>query len=701
MSYCFSTQCPQPQNSLGSTVCQACGSALLLQGQYRGLYKLSGGGMSYTFLGVDEVAGDHHPCIIKQFSPQFQTQISTEKALELFHLEAVRLKDLGNHHQIPQFFSNFEQNNYFYLVEEFIPGKTLTQELEDKGYFDEDQIREALENLLEVLQFIHQNHVIHRDIKPDNIIRRETDNQLVLVDFGIAKYSPNLGQPLTGTITGTIGYAPLEQIRGGKVYPASDLYSLGVTCIQLLTHVPPNELFDPFSGELIWRSHLRTIGISISEALDKILDKLIKDIIRERYQSATEVLSDLKTIKTPDQNSSQTTPLQIIINTELEAVKTQFNPHNIVDRPGKSLPENGWHSFPIPSFFHNPSAAPHSPASTLLSSSGQPPNLLTATRPNVTLKNVRKLQGHTETVEAIAIGPKGYILASGGADRTIRLWNLKTGQLLHRFLGHLGTVHTLAMSPNGRRLVSGSLDRTILAWNLHCRTLTDRFFSHSGSPYSHRSGGVQAVSYSPDGRVIASGSADSTIKLWNQRNGELLYRLDEHQDQVLCLTFPYSDCHCMYATEATHPQSSLFASGAADGSIKLWQFGRLSSLYTLKEHSAPVSTLAFSSDCDLLISGSFDTTVKLWNVHTGELLRTLNGHPDAVKAVAISPDGQWLASASQEGTVQLWNLPNPNLWGLPARTLSAYPPVAFTPDSQMLVTGGSSGDLLVWSLEKA
>jgi WD40 repeat protein len=696
MSYCFSPQCPQPQNSLGSTVCQTCGSPLLLQGQYRGLYKLSGGGMSHTFLGVDEAA-NNLSCIIKQFSPQLQTSISVEKALELFHQEAIRLQELGKHDQIPEFFSTFEQHHCFYLVEEFIPGKTLTQELESGSSFDEEQIRAVLQNLLPVLQFIHEHHVIHRDIKPDNIIRRESDSQLVLVDFGIAKYSPNLGQPLTGTITGTIGYAPLEQIRGGKVYPASDLYSLGVTCIQLLTHVPPNELFDPFTGELIWRSLLKASGNTISEALGRILDKLLKDIIRERYQFATEVLFDLQTLNIQDQQTPPVTPLQVIINTELEAAKNRFHPHNIVHFQDNTLPEKEWRSFPIPSFLTPPTYPYFFPTTRVLPGCEHLPNLLTATQSNITLKSVGTLQGHTATVEALAIGPKGYILASGGADQSIRLWNLKTGQLLHRFLGHQGPVQTLSISPNGRRLVSGSLDRTILAWNLHRRALTDRFFSHSGSPYSHCCGAVYGVSYSPDGRVIASASADTTIKLWNQRNGELLYHLNEHQDQVLCLAFPHSKC-CL-SKEELHPQLSLFASGAADGVIKLWQFSRLRSLYTLKGHTAPIYSLVFSPDCHLLISGSDDTTVKLWNVQTGELLRTLNGHQDGVRSVAISPNGQWLASASLDGTVQLWNLPNPNLWGLPARSLWAYPPVTFTPDSQMLITGGETGDLLVWSLE--
>ncbi len=694
MSYCFCPQCPQPQNSLGSAVCQSCKSPLILQGRYRGLRKLSGGAMSQTFFAVDETAANF-PCVIKQFSPQYQTQTTVEKALELFRQEAIRLQDLGKHNQIPEFFDQFQHHHQFYLVEEFIEGQTLTQELETHGYFEEEKIRNVLQDLLSVLQFIHQHNVIHRDIKPDNIIRRKSDQKLVLVDFGIAKYSPNLSQPLTGTLAGTIGYAPLEQIRGGKAYPASDLYSLGMTCIQLLTQMPPNELFDPFTGELIWQSHLKTAGRTISNALNQILNQLIQDLIKDRYFSADAVLSDLNNLEEKSSVVSQPpTSLEVILNTELELEKNRFHPQTVVQDHGKRLRETGWRSFPIPSFINTNS---HSQLLTVIP--GQPLNLLTATQPTITLKRVRQLQGHTAPVEAIAIGPNGYILVSGSADHTIRLWNLNTGQVLHRFLGHQASVQTVAISPNGRRFVSGSLDRTILAWNLYRRALTDRFFSHSGSPYSHRCGAVYTVAYSPDGCIIASGSADHTIKLWNQRNGELLYRLYEHYDPVLCLTFAEAQTQPCFPRKTTHPQSSLFASGSSDGMIKLWRFGNLQSLQTFEGHLGGVCCLALSQKHHLLVSGSFDTTLKLWNVQTGELLRTFNGHQDTVRSVSMSLDGQWLASASVDGMVQLWNLRNSNLWGLPTNTLSAYPPVAFTPDSQQLITGGKAGDILVWSLQ--
>ncbi len=694
MSYCLNPDCKHPKNPDSSQVCQACGSMLLLQGRYRAQKELGTGGMSRTFLGVDEMS-KNTLCIIKQFSSHGHKTLTLKKAIELFHQEAIRLQELGEHDRIPSLFSSFEQQGCLYLVEEFIDGQNLAQELAQQGDFSEVKIQELLLDILPILTFLHDHQIIHRDIKPENIIRRKRDQKLVLVDFGIAKQSQTIFQLQTGTMTGTVGYAPLEQIRGGKAYPASDLYSLGMTCIHLLTQVHPNKLFDSFTGELIWRLYLQQKGKKISSKLDKILEKLLQDLVKNRYLSAQDVIKDLT--ENPLELSSvrqQPSPQEIIVNTEIEAAKMVLNSQNNLRDFSVNFTSEKKSDFPfilpclsvriLPKYYAPFDVIPCSeyPKTTL------------------NLNLTQSLKGHSAPIQALAISPKGYIVASGSMDRSIRLWNLKTGQLLHRFLGHSDTIHTLSISPNGRKLVSGSQDRTILAWNLTTQTMVDRFFSHSGSPYSHRGGGVYSVAYSPDGCIIASASEDKTLKLWNQRNGELLYRLDEHLDRVLCVTFTQIESNSLHLNSHLefHPKSSLFASGSADGLIKIWQFGYLKSLQTLNGHSAAVYTLAFSPDQQLLVSGSGDRTIKLWNFHTGETLNTLKGHEDEILSVAISPDGELLASGSREGTVKLWQISDRHPLGKLLKTLAAYPPVAFTPDSQTLVTGGENGEILVHQL---
>lgn len=250
---------------------------------------LGQGGFGKTFLAVDEDKPSHPPCVIKQFFPQAQGTNTVQKAAELFTQEAVRLDELGEHPQIPDLLAYFTQANQQYLVQEFIDGRDLAQELTNSGTFNEAQVRSLLNNLLPVLQFVHQHRVIHRDIKPENIIRRRSDSQLFLVDFGASKVVTGTALAQTGTAIGSAGYAAPEQSFGKAVF-ASDIYGLGVTCIHLLTGMHPFDLFDPNQNGWVWQTVLNS---PVSDALGRILDKMIASAINQRYQSVAEVLNDL------------------------------------------------------------------------------------------------------------------------------------------------------------------------------------------------------------------------------------------------------------------------------------------------------------------------------------------------------------------------------------------------------------------------
>lgn len=287
--YCLNPNCQHPENQSDALVCHNCGSNLLLEGRYRTIEPIGQGGFGRTFLAVDEVRQSQPYCVIKQFLPQ-QGINKTEKAAELFHQEATRLEALGEHPQIPQMLAYFEQEQQQYLVQEFIDGCNLAQELAEAGAFNENQIRQLLNELLPVLQFVHDRGAIHRDIKPENIVRRRSDRSLVLVDFGAAKYTTQDALGRTGTIIGSAAYVAPEQVRGKAVF-ASDIYSLGVTCIHLLTQVPPFDLFDSSEDAWVWRHYL--CQKLEDDRLGQVLDKMLQSATRQRYQSANEVLKDL------------------------------------------------------------------------------------------------------------------------------------------------------------------------------------------------------------------------------------------------------------------------------------------------------------------------------------------------------------------------------------------------------------------------
>ncbi|MGL4378406.1 MAG: protein kinase domain-containing protein, partial [Microcoleaceae cyanobacterium] len=308
MSQCLNPDCLY-QNLPSYKFCQKCGNKLLLGERYRAVKYISEGGFGRTFKAIDEHRLDTI-CVIKQFLPQQQGSAAIAKATELFKQEAVRLQDLGKHSHIPDLLAFFEQDKRLYLVQEFIDGEDLLKELDQKGKFSEKQIKQLLTELLPLLDFVHKKNVIHRDIKPDNIIRNQ-NGSLVLIDFGVSKQLSGSVLTRMGTVTGTPGYAAPEQMQG-HVFPSSDLYSLAVTCIRLLTGclleekngIWVDELFDPMEMQWVWRQK----QVSISNDLAKVLDKMLSFPVRDRYQSATEVLQALNPVSIPPTQISAPPP---------------------------------------------------------------------------------------------------------------------------------------------------------------------------------------------------------------------------------------------------------------------------------------------------------------------------------------------------------------------------------------------------------
>lgn len=339
MSYCLNPNCPTPQNPSGTNFCYTCGSKLLLKERYRAVKPIGQGGFGRTFLATDEDKPSKPQCVIKQFFPSAQGTSNLQKAAELFNQEAVQLDELGKHPQIPALMAYFTQDNWQYLVQEFIDGSTLAEELIQKGAFNESQIRQLLDDLLNVLQFVHSHQVIHRDIKPENIIRRKSDNKLVLVDFGAAKTTTGAALQKTGTSIGSPEYVAPEQSRGRAVF-SSDIYSLGVTCIYLLTCMSPFDLYDLREDTWVWRQYAKH---PVSNQLGKILDKMLENAINRRYQSVAEVLKDLNAqipsatpikapnptpvkppLQSPPAANTTATSRKGQIESELEEMRSQF-----------------------------------------------------------------------------------------------------------------------------------------------------------------------------------------------------------------------------------------------------------------------------------------------------------------------------------------------------------------------------------------
>jgi WD40 repeat protein len=291
---------------------------------------------------------------------------------------------------------------------------------------------------------------------------------------------------------------------------------------------------------------------------------------------------------------------------------------------------------------------------------------------------VRTLQGHTDMVFALAVAPDGRYVVSGSDDRTLRVWDLATGETTRTLQGHTGCVRDLAVTPDGRYVVSGSDDRTLRVWDLATGETTRTLQGHTDL--------VFAVAVTPDGRYVISGSygRDLTLRVWDLTTGETTKTLQGHADSVQTLTVT--------------PDGRYVVSGSSDNTLRVWDLATGETTRTLQGHADSVHAVAVTPDGRYVVSGSHDRALRVWDLATGETTRTLQGHTASVRALAVTPDGRYVVSGSHDRTLRVWDLAT----GETTKTLEGHASeifaLAVTPDGRYVVSGSSDNTLRVWDL---
>src|SRR5579883_730743 len=279
-----------------------------LVGRYQIISHLGGGGFGETFVAYDTQLPGSPQCVVKKLKPQANDPVSLQTARRLFDTEAQVLFQLGTHEHIPQLLAYFEENEEFYLVQEFIEGHNLSQEIIPGKPLSQEKVLFLLQEILEILKFVHQQKVIHRDVNPHNIIRHKQDSKLFLIDFGAVKQITTqvvnpIGKTKFTVAIGTPGYTPPEQAQGDPKF-SSDIYAVGIIGIQALTGLSPDQFEkDVETNEIIWQNNA-----TVDEDFAKILNKMIYYDFRQRYPSATDALQALKDLKN---SHSQTIALNL------------------------------------------------------------------------------------------------------------------------------------------------------------------------------------------------------------------------------------------------------------------------------------------------------------------------------------------------------------------------------------------------------
>ncbi|MDJ0702987.1 MAG: WD40 repeat domain-containing protein [Leptolyngbyaceae cyanobacterium MO_188.B28] len=285
----------------------------------------------------------------------------------------------------------------------------------------------------------------------------------------------------------------------------------------------------------------------------------------------------------------------------------------------------------------------------------------------------KTLNQHSDSVWSVALSPDGQTLVSSSADKTIKIWQVETGQVLQTLSGHDDTVRAIALSADGRTLASGSGDNTIKLWNIETGQLIRTLAEHPGPVWS--------VAISPDGQTLISGGEDGTLKIWDLQTGDLLRTIPAHLGRVFSV--------------AIAPDGETIATGGIDTTLKLWRLQTGELLSTIAAHSSAVRTVGFSPDGQHLASGSWDTTIKLWNWRNRALIHTLVGHTQRVVTVAFSPNGQTLVSGSLDQTLKLWDVATGEL----RQTLTGHSDwvLAIATDSNRLISSSKDKTIQIWS----
>lgn len=745
MSYCINPKCPKPSDPLNANnrICRQCGAELLIAGRYRATRLLGEGGFAKTF----EVNDRGFTKVLKVL------QLKEPKAIALFQQEALvlqKIKHPGVPRVEPQGYFTVRMRSHptpiHCLVMQKIYGQNLEAWLSDRIMVPIAQTEaiDWLKQLTEILQEVHRLQFFHRDIKPSNIML-QPNGQLALIDFGSVRevtgtYLAKMGVGHRGTVIASKGYAPPEQENGHTV-PQSDFFALGRTFVHLLTGRHPLDFYDPRTDTLQWRQ----AAPKISPVFADFIDYLIERLPGNRPPSAHVILQRLTELETNLQGTSRLSLSLYQWSAKVDRFKKQgiaagailligfvgylevriynYVSGNLTQTTQAETPRSdrilataatevernpGSETAPISSVkpmsfasaFFNPTAKKSSPNNQAFVSENKaiapapnqaipPPIAETLAKENISLS--KTLLGHEQDVQSVAITPDGTEIASGSFDGTIKIWNLKTGELIQTLTGHSDAgeiISSIAISPDGKTLVSSSnsYGGTIKVWDLSTGFLLYTLKAQGV--------GVSVVAISPDSQLLASGGEDGSIKLWNLELGQSLGTFSGHFGRVFSVAFSGN--------------GELFASGGEDGSIHLWNLKKIKGIVSFNNlepdrrllgHLNTIHSVAFSPDSQRLASGSADKTIKVWNLKTGKAIASLAGNSGTMLSVAISPNGEILAGGSLLGRIKLWNLKTGEL----IDTLSAHSrwveSVVFSPDGHILASGSSDKTVKLWDLQ--